>query len=188
MTALDLLILALLIFGIVRGVIKGFVLELAGFVGVILSIYIARFYSGLMMSFMESFFGLGKEILPIFGFLITFIIALIIFHFLALLVDKFVSLIALGWLNKLLGGAISLVKYVLFVSILMNLFDLANLRLDLFDTDFQTESKLYKPLKRVAPTILPFIDVDDITGKLKGVWNKDKEKEEKKAEPVKKGA
>lgn len=174
MTALDILILLLLVFGVVRGVWKGFVLELAGFVGIILSVYVARFYSGLVVDFLESFFGVGKEISPIFAFLLTFILSMLACHFLALLVDKFVSLIALGWLNKLLGGVLSLAKYILILSVLFNLFDLANKRLDLFDSGFQTKSKLYQPMKKIAPAILPCIDSNDITGKLHGVFSTNK--------------
>ncbi|MCB9017205.1 MAG: CvpA family protein [Paludibacteraceae bacterium] len=171
MSALDILILLVLVFGVVRGIWKGFVLELAGFVGIILSIYAARFYSGLVLGFLESFFGVGKEVSPIFAFLLTFLLAMLAFHFLALLADKFVSLIALGWLNKLLGGFLSLVKYILILSILFNLFDLTNTRLDLLDSGFQTKSKLYQPMKKIAPTILPCIDRNDITGKLHGVFS-----------------
>lgn len=171
MSGLDIVFSVLLLIGFVRGAMKGFVMELSGLFGFVVSVYVAKYYSGISLFLLE-FVGVGKEISPIFSFLVTFLLCMTAVWFLARLLSKFCSAISLGWLNKLLGGTFSIVKYALVISVLINLFDLANKRLELVHNGQSPESKLYSPLKSFAPTVLPYINVEDITGKLKGVLHK----------------
>lgn len=167
METIDIVIALILLYGFIHGMMKGFVMELAGFVGIIFSIYMARFKSGATMSVLESLFGVGEEISPIVAYGLTFIIAMTVFHFLAVLANKFINKISLGWLNKLLGGLFSLAKYVLIISIFINLFNLINERLNIVNSDLNSETILYGKLRKVAPSILPYININDITGVLK---------------------
>lgn len=171
MLGIDIFLSVLLLIGFVRGSLEGFIMELSGLVGFAISVYVAKYYSGISLYLLE-FLGVGKEISPIFSFLITFLLCMTAVWFLARLLSRFCSLISLGWLNKLLGGLFSVLKYALILSVLFNLFDLANKRLELVNHGEAPESKLYMPLKSLAPTVLPYINVEDITGKLKGVLHK----------------
>ncbi|MCQ2217198.1 MAG: CvpA family protein [Paludibacteraceae bacterium] len=172
MTGIDIILSILLLIGFVRGAMKGLIMELSSLVGFTISVYVAKYYSGISLYLLEAL-GVGKEISPIFSFLITFLLCMVAVWFLAKLLSKFCNIIALGWLNKLLGGLFSLLKYGLILSVLINLFDLANKRLELVNKGETPDSKLYTPLRSLAPTILPYINMEDITGQLKGVLNKD---------------
>ena len=83
--------------------------SLVSFVGFMISVYVAKYYSGISLYLLESF-GVGQEISPIFSFAITFILCMIAVWFLAKMISKFFSIISLGWLNGLLGGLFSLLK------------------------------------------------------------------------------
>ena len=167
MNLLDIVILILLLFAFLRGLFKGFVLELSGLVGIVISIYIAKHYTYSLSSFIESLFSLNSETAPIVTFLILFFVALLFFHFIAVLIDKFISMIALGWLNKILGGAISFIKYVLIISVLINIFSITNDNFDLINKTILNKSKLYSPIKSIVPMVLPFLDIDDLKSYIK---------------------
>lgn len=167
MATVDIVILLILLFGFIHGMMKGFVMELAGFIGIIFSIYVARFKSGVAISLLESLLGVGTEISPVVAYGLTFIASMTLFHFVAVLVNKFLNIISLGWLNRLLGGVFSLAKYVLIVSIFVNLFELINERLNIVKSDWAAERAVYNRVKKVAPKILPYININDITGVLK---------------------
>lgn len=162
MSIFDIIILIVLIFGFIKGIYKGFILELSGFVGIIISIYIARCYSTPVTHLLESLFGINQEMSPVIGFLVTFLAALLLFHFVAVLVDKLVRLILLGWLNKILGGVLSFLKYVLVISVFINIFNYANDYLGLMSEEKKKASKLYLPMQKVVPTVLPFLHLDDL--------------------------
>lgn len=156
MNVFDIVILILLIFGFIRGVFKGFVLGISSFLGIVVSIYIARYFATPAVRFVESLFGVSQNISPSIGFLITFLAALLLFHFIAVLIDKFVSLVALGWLNKLLGGLFFLIKYLFIISVFFSFFHNANNYLGMVSDEKLEESKLYNPVRKIVPAVLPF--------------------------------
>lgn len=135
---------------------------LSGFIGIIISIYIAKYFSASAILFAESLLGINKEISPAVGFVIIFLIALLLFHFVAILADKFISLIALGWLNKLLGGVLSFVKYLFIISVLINAFDYTNNKLKVIEKTAIQKSKFYNPVKKVVPAVFPFLGLDKL--------------------------
>ena len=162
MNIFDILIIALLIFGFVRGLYKGFVMGLSGFVGIILSIYVAKYFSAPVIRFAESLLGISEEISPAVGFITVFLIALLLFHFIAVLVDRLIRLIALGWLNKLLGGTLSFLKYLFIVSVFINAFDFVNKNIEIVKPTTIQKSKCYIPVKKVVPATLPFLHLDKL--------------------------
>jgi membrane protein required for colicin V production len=159
MSVFDIIILSLLVFGFIRGLFKGFVMGLAGFIGIIFSIYIAKYFSAPVIWFVE-WLGVKQEISPAVGFIITFLIALLLCYFVALLVNKFIDLIALGWLNKLLGGVLSFLKYLFIISAFLNAFDFLNKNLDIVSEEAKQKNKLYTPVRKVVPATIPFLHLD----------------------------
>jgi len=162
MCIFDIILIALLIFAFVRGLFKGFVMGLSGLIGIIASIYLAKFFSAPVILFAESFLGMSQKISPAVGFIIVFLVALLLFYFIAVLADKFISLIALGWLNKLLGGVLSFLKYLFIISALLNVFDFLNNNFDIISQETKQKSKLYAPVKKIVPATLPFLHLDDL--------------------------
>ena len=162
MSIFDITIIALLTFGFIRGLFKGFVMGLSGFIGIILSIYLAKCFSSPAIRFTESLLGIDREIAPAVGFIIIFLIAILLFHFIAILADKFISLIALGWLNKLLGGILSFLKYLFIISVFLNAFEFINNNLNIINENTKQQSKLYTPIQKIVPATLPFLHLDDL--------------------------
>ncbi len=162
MCIFDIILIALLIFAFVRGILKGFVMGLSGFIGIILSIYVAKYFSAPVIRFAESFFGITEKTSPAVGFIIVFLAALLLCHFIAILIDKFISLIKLNWLNKLLGGVLSFLKYLFIISVFLNAFDFINNNLDIVSRKTKQKSKLYTPIKKIVPATLPFLHLEDL--------------------------
>ena len=155
----DIIIIALLIFAFIRGLFKGFVMGLAGFIGIIASIYIAKYFSAPVIWFAE-LVGIKQEISPAIGFIITFLAVLLLFYFVAVLINKLIDLIALGWLNKLLGGILSFLKYLFIISAFLNAFDFLNNNLNIVSEEAKQKTKLYTPVRKVVPTMIPFLHLD----------------------------
>ena len=162
MNVFDIVIFILLIFGFIRGVFKGFVLGLSSFLGIVVSIYIARYFAAPVISLAESLLGVSQNISPVVGFLIVFLGALVLFHFIAVLINKFVDLVALGWLNKLLGGLLFLIKYLLIIGVALNLFHHVNSYLGMVSDEEIQKSKLYTPVRTIVPAVLPFLRLDGL--------------------------
>ena len=161
MNALDIVLFIILIYGIAKGIIKGFVLEAASFVGVILGIYLAKIYSDRTAVSVHEWFYLSTKYAKPMGFLLLFVLVILICHFLAKLLDRAVKLVLLDWLNKVAGAFLGLLKYALVLSIFLNVFQVMDNKVKMIKQEKKDSSLLYNPLKNLVPTIMPYVDWDD---------------------------
>lgn len=176
MFILDLILLILLgYYGIYKGIKRGFVMELSGFVGIIVAIYLAKNFSLEIAGLFASALGVQAATSPVLAFILAFVLGLVGVHFLAILISKLLNVVMLGWLNKLLGALFSLAKVLLIMSVALRSFDLFNSKVELISQETLAESRLYHPVKLVADTILPRLNMEDIINNWKA---NDQEKKE----------
>src|SRR5512136_3116870 len=103
MNYIDLIIIVLLVFGLARGFINGFVKELASLLALIVGIWGAIKFSTFTAEKLYDYFDMTGKYVGIVAFLITFVIIVIIIHFIGLVIDKFADKVSLGFLNSVLG-------------------------------------------------------------------------------------
>ena len=118
MNWIDFIIIILLVFGLARGFINGFIKELASLLALILGIWGAIKFSTFTAGKLYDYFDMTGQYVGIIAFLITFVIIVIIIHFIGLVVDKFVEKISLGVLNSLLGLVFGVFKTALILSVI----------------------------------------------------------------------
>lgn len=112
MNLLDILIICTLIFLIIKGVIRGFIREIASLAGVILGILLASHYQSEMTEFSKQFLHPGPY-LPLISFVVIFAIVLVGCNLLGWLIRIALSKAPLGWLDRFLGLSFALVKGVI---------------------------------------------------------------------------
>jgi len=117
MSPFDLAFIAIVALLGIRGVWRGFLVEWAGFVGLILGYWVAELYTGALSPHLIN--GLDLDVTP--ASYISFAIIMILVYILVVMVAKLITKMAkwvmLGWANRLLG-AISGVAKGLIVSTL----------------------------------------------------------------------
>lgn len=155
MNILDLLLSIFLLLGLVRGLFKGFFVELAGLLSLIGGIYAAIHFSGATYAFLNSFITWDEKYLAILSFAVTFFIVAILISLAGSFLTRMVNIIALGLINRLFGGILGVLKMAFLASIFFMFFD----RFEAFSTEESTkeESVLYGPVRMIAPAILPTI-------------------------------
>ena len=87
------------------------------------------------------------------AYLFLFILIASVLLIIAKALDKFFESIALGGINKLLGGIFAAFKYALIVSVLINVFEAIDSRFPIIKTKSKSESIAYKPVSKLAPTL-----------------------------------
>lgn len=153
MNIIDLIIMLPITIGLVMGLFKGFIKELISLVAIILGIWGARKFEPHMTNLLISLFDFQPATAQPIAYLILFIIIAIGLLILAHLLDKFLSAIALGGINKLLGGIFGAIKYALIVSVLLSVFNALDKRFSIVESDKKESSLLYYPLMKVAPEL-----------------------------------
>ncbi|MFD0977372.1 CvpA family protein [Salinimicrobium gaetbulicola] len=155
MNIVDLILCIFLLLGLVRGIFKGFLSELAGLVALIAGIYAAIHFSHYAFDFWELFFDWDEKYLSIIAFASTFFIVVLLISLLGKVLTKMASLLALGLVNRILGGVFGTLKMA-FLASLFFMF-LTNFGLFTVDEDTREDSLLYEPVRAFAPLFLPAI-------------------------------
>ena len=153
MNVFDIVIGALLLFGFYRGFSKGLFIELASLAALIVGVWGAIQFSWFAGGFLKESVDWEEQYISIVAFAITFIIIVIAISWIGKVLTNFADLIALGFLNKVLGGIFSVLKYSLILSIILIIFDKLNKNIP-FVTDEKTEdSILYEHVRDLAPML-----------------------------------
>lgn len=162
MTVIDIVLGGLILFGLVRGLMKGLFVEIASLAALILGIYGAIHFSDFAAEYLESKVEWTESTINIAAFAITFVIIVLIISLAGKALTKLADFAALGILNKLLGGLFGALKIGLILSVLLIVLSKMNRALPFVDEQTIEDSVLYEPVKSLVPIILPSIlDTED---------------------------
>ena len=131
MNYLDIFIVCLILLGSYRGFSKGLINELSSVFALILGVYGSLKFSDLTLTFVNTNFtvqleSINDSYLKIFSFAFTFVIIIFSVSLLAKLLTKIAKVMFLGFVNKLLGGVVGGIKYVLIISFYLVFFENIN--------------------------------------------------------------
>lgn len=174
MNTFDIIIAALLLFGFVRGIMKGLFVEVASLVALVGGVYGAIHFSEFVGSYLKEIVSWDEKYVSLAAFAGTFLIIIITIALLGKLLTKMADFASLGIINKILGGIFGTLKIGLILSVVFIFFNKMNDTIPFIKQETLQESILYAPVKTIAPTIFPSIikaDVDE-EGKEKTVLEK----------------
>ncbi|WP_298756164.1 CvpA family protein [uncultured Psychroserpens sp.] len=157
MAIIDIILGALLLFGLIRGFMKGLFVEVASLVALIAGVYGAIHFSNFAAEFLDSRLDWDEKYINIVAFAITFVIIVLVIALAGKALTKLADFAALGVLNKLLGGVFGALKIGLILSVLLIVFDNMNNSIPFADKEDLEDSILYEPVKSLAPMIFPSI-------------------------------
>ena len=143
MSYIDIIIALPIIYGIIRGLMRGVITEVFAIAGIILGIIVARVYAGDAATWLQSISTWDINLLkPIASFCIFLAVA-IICNLLARLLTKLFKLIALGWINRLVGGMFGAAKWILIVAVIITCVDMLDGVLNFIKPELKQSSVLY---------------------------------------------
>lgn len=158
MNYIDIVLVILLVFSAIGGFKNGLIVELASLAALILGIWGAIHFSYVTSDFLIENLNFNSEHLPVISFIVTFIVIVILVHIVANVVDKMVETIMLGFVNKLAGLVFGVLKAALILSIILLVFDKIDKDVKILPESTKSESRMYEPIRNLAPSIFPFID------------------------------
>ncbi|RLD51700.1 MAG: CvpA family protein [Bacteroidetes bacterium] len=162
MSIIDIIILVPFAWFAYQGFKKGLIIGVASLAALILGIYAALYFSGIIAVFLTDELNIKTDYLPIISFIVTFIGVVILVHFLGKLLEKLINMVALGFVNKLSGAIFGVLKAAVFLSVLI-------LIINHFDGKLISEEKrersfLYDPVSEIAPFLwkkFQDLEIDD---------------------------
>lgn len=155
MTVIDIVLAALILFGLIRGFMKGLFVEVASLLALVLGVYGAIHFSYFAADYLKDKTDWAEKTISLTAFAVTFIIIVVLVALTGKVLTKIADFAALGILNKLLGGAFGALKIAFVLSVLLNFFDRMNKTLPFVSEQTIEESVLYKPMKSIVSTVFP---------------------------------
>lgn len=155
LTTLDIILLIIIasigIYGLFKGFIKQALSLLAIFVGLILS---SKYYVTCGQYIKESCsLDMDLHTISIISFIAIFILTLIAANIIAIIIEKFISITMLGWLNSLLGLIFGLLKGFIIASIIFIIIDFINPTTTIIKQEKLDKSMVYTIYKKNIPTV-----------------------------------
>ncbi len=123
MILLDFILLAPLLFGLVRGLFNGLIKELVSIAAVIIGIFLAFQYAEEVEIFLSKYIDQDGTGLTILAYLLIFGVVMLIAFALSFLLTKILQAMSLGLVNRILGGVFGFGKSLLILLVIINLID-----------------------------------------------------------------
>ena len=144
MNFLDLLIAIPLGYLIFKGYKRGLIFELASLAGIVIgSMFAVRF-----ANFFSQLVGLDGKNDFLVSFFVLFVAVIVLALFLAKLVEKFVKLMHVGFINNLAGAFLGMLKGVCIIGVLLYYVAIIDLNEKVLSSDVKESSLLYHPVER----------------------------------------
>ena len=99
----------------------------------------------------------SEQTINLAAFAITFVIIIVVVSMAGKLLTRVADFAMLGIVNKIAGAAFAVLKYAFLLSVVLMFLDAANKQLDIVSEEDIKASRLYEPVKMLAPSILPSI-------------------------------
>jgi len=123
MNFLDYILIGILAFALVRGFIRGLILEVAAVLGILAGFVVAGHYHPLLGDLLRSRFPFLSHAVFL-GYGLVFFATWLTVALLGLLASKLARALLLGWADRLLGAAVGLFKGTLAAAVLVTVLTL----------------------------------------------------------------
>ena len=159
---LDILILVPLLLWAYQGYKKGLIISLSSFAALILGLYFAFFFSDFTAGKLTEYFNIGEDYLAIIAFIVTFVVVVLAVVLVGNILQKFIDVLMLGFLNKAAGAIFGILKGALYLSILFFVINYLDPGQNLIKQKHRQQSVLYEPVESFAPFLYSWLNLDNL--------------------------
>ena len=154
MNTLDLIVCLVLALAVWNGWRQGFVVQICSLAGIVAGIWIAARFGAQVGGWLR----LDDEVAAAGGFVTVLVAVILVVAIAGRVVRKVFHFAGLGVADTLLGIAVSVLKYLLVLSVLFSAFDALNEDYCLVGPRAIEQSKSYKPVRWLSESIFPFLE------------------------------
>ncbi|MDG3583171.1 MULTISPECIES: CvpA family protein [Galbibacter] len=157
MNYIDIVLGGLILFGLVRGFMKGLFIEVASLVALILGIYGAINFSYFIGDYLQDKVTWDQKYISLTAFALTFIGIIIIVSLLGKLLTKIANLVALGILNRILGALFGGLKIAVILGAVLIFIHKSNQTVQFIDQETIDSSVVYQPVKQLGDFVFNWV-------------------------------
>lgn len=152
MNALDVIIIVVLLFGMVKGWMSGFFRQIASIAGVILGLLLATMLYITVGDWLAPQIGMVKGVARALAFILIWVGVPLALSIVAYFLTKTAETLCLDGINRLGGALVGGLKYVVFLSCVLNV----GIWLQIMDKPENTKSHLYAPMTAISGVLFDY--------------------------------
>ena len=146
MNYFDYILLMPVLYGLYRGFSKGLILELASLIALVVGIYGAMHFSSFTFDYLSNYIEIEDAYLQLASYGLTFIIIVLVITLIGKIITFLIRMVALGFINRMMGAVFGGMKALLILSVLLLFFDRLNKQFVIVKEEVLNTSVLYSPI------------------------------------------
>lgn len=154
MSYLDLFFGMAIAWGAYSGFSKGLIKELASILGVIIGVFLAKNYYPYLDIKLKPIFESEAGFISILSAILIFLLTIMVFKIIAKFLTKFLKIIALGLLNRIIGSVFGIFKTVMLLCILVFIFSNINNVTGIIKAEKLSQSFFYSKIEKINSFII----------------------------------
>lgn len=147
---IDIIALVLFCTALFRGWRRGLVIAVFSFLAFVIGLAAALKLSSQVAAYLGAHTHIAEHWLPVFAFLIVFIITLLLVRMGAKAIENMINLVSLGWLNRLCGVLFYSLVYLFIYSVIL----FYARQIPIFKEETFTSSFVYPYIGQLGPQII----------------------------------
>lgn len=155
MNTIDIIILVLLGVGLILGLMKGFLKQLASIIGLVAGLLVARALFVMAGEKLAPELGTSVTVAQVISFIAIWVAVPLILHIVASMLTKALDVIHLGWINRLLGGVLGVLISLLWIGLAIHVIQYIDTNNALISQTKKEASLLYYPAEQVTGLFFP---------------------------------
>ena len=164
MQIIDIIICALLVVGLILGLLNGLVKQIASFAGLVCGLLLGRMLYLPVGEWLVTTLSFSAGAARITAFILILVVVPLLFSVLGWLVTKMLQAVKLGWINRLLGALVGVLKFALLAGVIITGIELCDRHNTFIAKEKKEASVLYYPLYNAAG-----IFFDGVKGEFQGL-------------------
>ena len=155
MNSFDYILLIPLLYGLYRGYTKGLIIELASLLALTLGVYGALHFSSFTFEFLGDYVEINTLYLQLASYGLTFLIIVMVISLTGKALTILIKLVALGFINRMMGAIFGSIKVLLILSVFILFFDRFNKQFGMVKDEVLNASLMYNPIRIQAEQFYP---------------------------------
>lgn len=150
MNILDIVLLVLIGLGMVHGLFKGLIMEVATLLALVLGIWGASRFSYFAASIISEWLEWDESVIHVAALAVTFVAIVFIINLVGKIINKVANAIALGLLNRVLGGLFGIVKVVVVLGVVVAVFKYFDMGIPFVTEHMKNDSMIYNLVSEIS--------------------------------------
>ncbi len=153
----DLTVGILLLVAFINGYRKGLIMQLVGLATIVLAAIFAGRLAKIILPEITRLVDISPEMARVLSFVLAFAGIAIVLSLVGRLLQRFIDVVFLSFINRILGAVIAAGTMMVFLSILLNLVLMLDRNEKIITQNIKQESFFFERVEAVVPAIVPYL-------------------------------